>query len=167
MLVDRAFVSTIFAVVSITGPIFGVVFGGFISSKFGGYNHPKSMLVTAAVSVCAVLVSGPAGFIPSNLFYVQVFLLWCLLFTGGFMVPNMTGMMLNTVDEHLKTSANSLANLAYNIFGFLPSPFVYGAIADIGPVVGGNKRMAMQINLLVPVLASAPVVYHAICFQRR
>jgi len=55
-------------------------------------------------------------------------------------MPTITGMMLNTVDEHLKTSANSLANMWYNLFGFLPAPYIYGAIADMGGIVGGNKR---------------------------
>lgn len=140
MLVDRAVVSTVFAVVSVTGPILGVIFGGFISGKIGGYNDPRCMRVTAAVSVFAVIASAPAGFIPASIFVLQVVLLWCLLFAGGFIMPNITGMMLNTVEEHLKTSANALANMCFNVFGFLPSPYIYGAIADMGPKIGGNKR---------------------------
>jgi hypothetical protein len=40
--------------------------------------------------------------------------------------------MLNTIDGNLKTTANSLANLSYNLIGYLPAPFVYGAIYDSG-----------------------------------
>ena len=47
-------------------------------------------------------------------------------------------MMLNTVDGSQKTTANSLANLSYNLLGYLPAPFVYGAIYDAGE--GGNSR---------------------------
>ena len=68
MKVKREIVFTIFGLVSVTGPIFGVIFGGFVSSKIGGYNQPKCVYVTAAVSFFAVIVSAPAGFIPSHLF---------------------------------------------------------------------------------------------------
>lgn len=76
-------------------------------------------------------------------------------------MPSVTGMMLNTVPEHLKTTANSLSNTCYNIFGFLPSPYVYGAIADMGGV-GTNKRNAMAISMCAAFFASGPVVYQAI-----
>ena len=136
----REIVFTVFGLVSVTGPILGVVLGGLISSKIGGYNHPKCIYFTAGVSFFAMIVSVPAGFVPAELFPIQVLLLWCLLFAGGFMMPNMTGMMLNSVDEHLKTSANAISNMCYNVLGFLPAPYIYGAIADMGPKMGGNKR---------------------------
>ena len=161
MKVKREIVFTIFGLVSVTGPIFGVIFGGFVSSKIGGYNQPKCVYVTAAVSFFAVIVSAPAGFIPSHLFPIQVVLLWFLLFAGGFIMPNLTGMMLNSVEEHLKTSANAISNMVNNVLGFLPSPYIYGAIADIGPTVGANKREAMIVNLLMPVMVAASVNYHA------
>lgn len=63
-----------------------------------------------------------------------VVLLWFLLFSGGFILPSMTGIMLNTVDMNLKTQANSIANISYNLLGFLPAPFVYGSMCDIGGV---------------------------------
>ena len=76
-------------------------------------------------------------------------------------MPNLTGMMLNSVEEHLKTSANAISNMVNNVLGFLPSPYIYGAIADIGPTVGANKREAMIVNLLMPVMVAASVNYHA------
>ena len=162
MKIKREIVFTVFGVVSVSGPVLGVVFGGFVSGKIGGYNHPHSIYLTAAVSLFAVACSAPAAFIPAALFPVQVVLLWCLLFAGGFIMPNITGVMLNAVEEHLKTSANAIANICYNVFGFLPSPYVYGAIADSGPVVGGNKRQAMSVNLCAPILCGAAVAYHAV-----
>ncbi len=42
--------------------------------------------------------------------------------------------MLNSVNEKEKATANSLAMLAYNLFGYLPSPAIYGLVSDIaGP----------------------------------
>lgn len=163
MKVKREIVFTVFGVVSISGPVLGVVFGGFVAGKIGGYNHPHSLYLTAAVASFAVVCAAPAAFIPAgSLFPLQVFLLWSLLFAGGFVMPNITGVMLNTVEEHLKTSANAIGNMSFNVFGFLPSPYVYGAIADSGGVVGGNKRAAMIANLSVSIFSASAVVYHAL-----
>lgn len=158
---DKTVVFTIFAVVSVSGPVLGVIFGGYISSKYGGYNNPTSIYITAGVGMLAVVSAAPAAFVPVHLFPLQVGLLWGLLFAGGFVMPNITGVMLNTVEENLKTSANAIANMTYNLLGFLPSPYVYGAISDIGPVIGGNKRLAMGINLCLPITSAGAVAYHA------
>jgi len=45
-------------------------------------------------------------------------------------LPPMTGIMLSTIDPHLKTTANSLANLIYNLGGYLPGPFIYGVVFE-------------------------------------
>jgi len=55
--------------------------------------------------------------------------LWLVLFFGGFLLPPVTGIMLNSVEDYKRTSANSLANLAYNLFGYLPAPTFYGLIS--------------------------------------
>ena len=78
-----------------------------------------------------------------------VMLLWFLLFAGGFIVPCMTGIMLNTVRPNLRTSANSVANVCYNLLGFLPAPFIYGFIADTDN--GNNKRLAMKLLMFMPI----------------
>ena len=40
--------------------------------------------------------------------------------------------MLNSVAESRRTTANSIATLIYNLCGYLPAPFIYGAVAEIG-----------------------------------
>ena len=74
------------------------------------------------------------------------------------MLPSIMGMMLNAVDEGLKTTANSIANTSFNVFGFLPSPYIYGLISDAGDVVGGNKRNAMKLNMTLPAVFSLLMV---------
>jgi len=41
------------------------------------------------------------------------------------------------------TTANSIANTFFNIFGLLLAPLIYGFISDSGGKIGGNKRQAM------------------------
>ena len=39
--------------------------------------------------------------------------------------------MLNAVEEEKRTAANSIANLCYNLLGYLPAPSFYGFISSI------------------------------------
>jgi hypothetical protein len=77
-------------------------------------------------------------------------------------MPSITGMMLNTVSEDLKTTANSISNTFNNIFGFLPSPYLYGLISDMGGQVGGNKRTAMLVNMCFSIPVTLLISYHAL-----
>ena len=72
-------------------------------------------------------------------------------------MPSMTGVMLSTVDVTQKTTANSLANLSYNILGFLPGPFVYGFIYDFG--TGGHGRIAIATIMFAPIICIALLCY--------
>ena len=63
----------------------------------------------------------------------------------------MTGIMLSTVDESLKTTANSVANLIYNLFGYLPAPYVYGAVYDLGD--GNNYFEAISVLMFSPIVS--------------
>ena len=86
------------------------------------------------MGVLAVLSALPIPFLTN--FYHFVTLIWFLLFFGGFVLPPITGIMLNSVSEYQRTSANSFANLSYNLFGYAPAPIFYGLISKIS---GGDK----------------------------
>ena len=83
------------------------------------------------------------------------------------MLPPLMGMMLNSVDEGLKTTANSIANTSFNLFGFLPSPYIYGLISDAGEVVGGNKRNAMKLNMTLPAVFAILIVWLALDIRKK
>lgn len=63
MKMKKEVVFSIFTVVSISGPVVGVVFGGWLSSKLGGYNSPKSLYFMACVSVFSVFVAVPIPYL--------------------------------------------------------------------------------------------------------
>ena len=112
------------------------------------------------LSLCmlGLFCAAPIAFIDS--FPIFVVLLWMLLFFGGAVLPAMTGIMLNTIEGHMKTTANSFANLAYNLIGYLPAPGVYGYIYDSGD--GGNSREAMATLMFTPII-SVICVYISAC----
>lgn len=84
-----------FAIVSITGPVLGVIVGGNVTTALGGYNSKKALRLSLIVSSFCACVAAPIAFI--NSFPLFVALLWFLLFFGGSVLPCMTGIMLNTV----------------------------------------------------------------------
>ena len=79
-----------------------------------------------------------------------------LLFFGGAMVPSLNGIMLNSVPPEMRTSANSLASVCSNLFGYLPAPSFYGLLAYFVddetskiPFVGLISTMCLTIFLLI------------------
>jgi MFS transporter, Spinster family, sphingosine-1-phosphate transporter len=118
-----------YAITCISAPILGVVVGGSIIHRVGGYNSPKAIKISCFVSLFAVASALPIPF-TSNFLVFQI-LIWLLLFFGGFIVPVMTGILLTAVQAHERTIANSVANLSYNLLGYLPSPFVYGFVCSL------------------------------------
>ena len=74
-------------------------------------------------------------------------LLWCLLFFGGFMMAPLIGMMLNTVDEEQRGSANSLATFFFNALGWMPAPLIYGLVSQF--VDKPDNKIKSRIPMMV------------------
>ncbi|CDW83082.1 major facilitator superfamily [Stylonychia lemnae] len=145
--VDAQTVFVYFSFTCITGPTIGVIVGGVIIHRQGGYKSPKALRTVVIVAFLANAVALPIPFVDN--FQVFALLIWFLLFFGGFIVPIMTGLILTVVKTNERTIANSLANLSYNILGYLPSPFVYGLVQN---QFGGNKSRAGMILLMYSAL---------------
>jgi len=92
---DHATVSIYFSITCFTGPISGVIVGGIITSKMGGYNTKKAQKLQVIMSTCALLCALPIPFLES--YDAVATLFWGLLFFGGFVLPPLTGIMINTV----------------------------------------------------------------------
>jgi MFS family permease len=142
-----------FVIVSLSAPIGGVIVGGIITASYGGYNTKKAQKLQCLMGVCAVICCLPVPFFyEKKSFYYVGMLFWGILFFGGFILPPVTGIMINSVPDDQKASANSIANLTYNLFGYLPGPVIYGFVATFtatpGPPGTVNKsRWAMAVLL--------------------
>lgn len=78
--------------------------------------------------------------------------MWFLFYFGAFMLPTLTGIMLNSVNEERRTTANSVATLWYNLFGYLPAPFVYGFVSTLGTDEIHSSRWAMGCLMYASVI---------------
>lgn len=127
-----------FSITCMTAPFFGIVVNGFVITRMGGYNSPKSFTICLAVACLGMLIALPIPFLTQKI--LCYILIWLLLFSGAFLVPTLTGIMLNSVEESNKTTASSLATLGYNLFGYLPAPVIYGFVSSRGTDVVLSSR---------------------------
>ena len=142
-----------YAFTCLTAPIAGVIVGGIIFSSIGGYNSPKAFGLCCLLGFFACIVSLPIPFLNEKML-VYLFL-WFVFFFGASILPTMTGIMLNSVEVERRTTANSLATLSYNLFGYLPSPFIYGLFSDI---IKGNPAKSHRVALGVILFYSIAAV---------
>ena len=74
-----------FTVVSATGPVLGVIFGGWLVDYLGGYKGAEGVARTTKIiltfGVLSILVSTPAMFVTKV--SIAMVLIWLLLFFGG------------------------------------------------------------------------------------
>jgi MFS family permease len=124
---DEAIVATFFSATSATAPVGGVIVGGIVMQHYGGYTHRTSQKILVLMGYCAIACAFPIPFLDN--FYVIAALFWGLLFFGGFILPPATGIMISSVGIFQRSQANSIANLFYNLFGYLPAPVLYGTIS--------------------------------------
>lgn len=127
-----------FAFTCLTAPFMGVILGGIGFSAIGGYNSPKSFRCLLYLALIGLFFALPIPF--SSVKLTVYSLIFAVFFIGALMLPTLTGVMLNSVDERYRTTANSVATLGYNLFGFLPAPCIYGYVSTLGK----NEMMASR-----------------------
>ena len=71
--IDVTIVDTAFALVTITGPVLGVIVGGILVNCFGGYQNPITIMICFIEVVIASICGFPLPFVPIDWF---VFFLW-------------------------------------------------------------------------------------------
>ena len=128
--VERSKAFELYLTASVVGPLIGVLGAAFIFDRIGGYTsefaHPLCLTVALFGMVSAlssVLVHDSA--VTCAMFITLQFV------CGAFVKPVITGIMLNQVPPKLRTMANSVANLSYNLLGFLPAPIMYGFFYEL------------------------------------
>ncbi|KDO27812.1 hypothetical protein SPRG_07410 [Saprolegnia parasitica CBS 223.65] len=122
-----------YLVVSGTGPILGVVFGGKLIDYIGGYAGPvqeaKALRICMVLGVCSVAAALPISF--SNNTFVIAVLLWTMLFCGGALLSPCSGIVIACAPPHLRPLASSVAYTSYNFLGYAASNYIPGLVMNI------------------------------------
>lgn len=82
-------VFTIYGICSITATLLGVIVGGIIVHKIGGYQNPNSIKVCLFMAFLASGFALPIPYVSNMGPFVTLFSL--LLFSGAFIMPTLTG----------------------------------------------------------------------------
>lgn len=118
--VSKELVLPSFSVVSATGPILGVLFGGWIIDWMGGYKGSRGLNMAARsaslLGLAAVVCALPV--IWARDFWAIIGLIWFLLFFGGGVLPACTGILIAAVPTQQRPFAASLSTFFYNLLGY-------------------------------------------------
>ena len=129
--VEPIIVNIIFFIFIITAPLSGVLFGGTLSDRYGGYkgkNERKALQMCAAFGILAFFFGIPMGFM-FQITYLSV-LLWTFLFFGAAIIPMGTGIMISCVPKDCQATSSSMSQLIFNLLGYFSSPMITGFIMD-------------------------------------
>ena len=118
-----------FSTVCLTSPTCGLLLGGFIVDKIGGYSKKGALIFCLIISFMSLLPGIPLPLVDSPILYAL--LLWFLLFFGASILPTMTGLAIACLPKSVQGSGNSFVIFFYNLVGYLPAPFVYGFLKDL------------------------------------
>ncbi|RLN97187.1 hypothetical protein BBJ28_00007134 [Nothophytophthora sp. Chile5] len=125
-------VNGLFVVVSGTGPILGVFFGGWLIDRYGGYigveQRAKALGICMSLGITAFCISSVTTFF--NDVYVTAGFLWLLLFFGGAILPACTGIFISVVPAEHRALASSFSVMIFNLFGYSLSPYLTGLIME-------------------------------------
>ena len=118
----------LFGLLCLFGPTSGMVFGGIISSKLGGYVKRNSMKFI----IIAMIV---AGFISMLIACHEISVLfiifsWTYLFAIGTVIPPLSGIIISCLDNNLRGDGFSLCNFLNNLLGNFPSSYAYSILVD-------------------------------------
>ncbi|KAK7195640.1 Organic Anion Transporter Polypeptide (OATP) family protein [Novymonas esmeraldas] len=141
-----------FAVV--TAPVCGVIVGGILLDRIGGYKH-NLRRVTVFVLVwgsCAVIFSVVCIFVRTTHGFLLV--MSVVLFCGGVIIPPGAGLTMASLPGQHRSVGAAFAQTMYNLFGNFSGPLVCGIVAQ----VTGSLRYGIITVLLSSALGVAPLL---------
>ena len=146
----------------LSAPSLGVGLSILIFNCIGGYNTRKSYYLCFIFGCLAIVSAIPVPFLNGE--WPVFFMLWLIFFFGAIILAPLVGMMLNSVPQRGKASANAIATLCYNLFGYFPAPFVFGFVADINkedPIA--SMRMAIGTITYWSIFAAVFLLIAMLC----
>ena len=130
---ESTFRFIVFAVLCLLGPILGMVFGGVVCSKLGGYNKRKAMTLIIIMLLVAAIISSLIT-LGKNMIVFIIFTWSYLFFLCGASPPE-SGIIIASLENKLRGDGFALCNSILNLLGSFPPSYVFGALLDLY----GNK----------------------------
>ena len=157
-------VFTTFAFVSISAPFAGVILGGRVTQRIGGYAHRNAMHYCLALALLATGFSLLVPFLDD--FACITATLWIVFFAGGALLPTLTGLMISSVPFSMRNSASAIAQFVEHLFGYLPGPLVYGYLNSDKEETNRDGMTCLMFSSLVGLASMAYSFYRRVCVHK-
>eukprot|EP00923_Selenidium_pygospionis_P049495 GHVN01085265.1.p1 GENE.GHVN01085265.1~~GHVN01085265.1.p1 ORF type:complete len:646 (+),score=125.04 GHVN01085265.1:1108-3045(+) len=132
-----------FSAVAASAPTVGVLLGGIVTDRIGGYKSKtgmyKSLLLCSGFGMSAAACGIICGFMDN--FMVALLFVWLLLFFGAAMFPASTGILIAAVDPKHRAFASGLSMFTFNIFGYALGSFLPGVMITLVGLKHGMKMV--------------------------
>ncbi|KAJ9455137.1 putative sphingolipid transporter spinster-like protein 1 [Diplonema papillatum] len=150
-----------FGFTAATAPVSGIIIGGIILIKTGGYRGKDGSYSTAYVGL--ILGCLAAAFAWAAIFMTTfvgfMICVWFLLFFGGGMVPGLVGLVVTSVDKQYRGLCSGFTAVVQNTLGYALGPLAAGVVADASGIKWGFRlvlawsAVALFFQVLVVTLA--------------
>lgn len=154
--IDQTLIDIFFIVVVVTAPISGIIIGGILVNKIGGFQHVNSLKMGVIISFILFSI-GIILFFIYNL-YAFGSLIWTFLFFGSMLDPCVTGTVIKSLPDNLKGTGYTFNLIYSNIFGTSLGPFIFGLLFDIGKKIE-LLTLPVGVILSTPIVASLSLLY--------
>ena len=125
---DSQFVFIGFTFCMTVATILGALTAGIIGDIAGGYKDRKALFCTLVVFIIQMLSAVVCMSFSNKWVFMGGF--FVMIFTENLVEPVFLGIMLTLVKPHEREVANSMSLFVQMLFGYIPSPYVYGLILD-------------------------------------
>ncbi|KAH9600612.1 Major facilitator superfamily [Trypanosoma melophagium] len=138
----------------VTAPVLGVITGGILLDRLGGYqcNLRRVTTFTCIWGVAAAFFSVMCIFVTSTRVFLLVISI--VLFCGGAIIPPGSGTVVASVPEQLRPVGAAFSQMMYNLLGNFSGPMVCGVVADLT----GDLKYGVYTVLSFSVVGLIPMV---------
>lgn len=140
-----------FATCCITAPVVGLIAGNKIVTALGGYEGKHTFAAMLAICWVGCFMGMPVPFIES--FEATVIVVWLQLSMGSIVYSNFTGVLMTLVSSELRPQAFALVQFSYNLFGFMPAPYLYGLVVKATETPEQPSRYGMVLTFWIQIPA--------------
>ena len=144
---DKALRLLIFTIIIATSPVIGLLFGGILGQKIGGYDNEKSIYIPLFSSFFVCIFANIVVFVKNRILFAICF--WLYLFFGSLIIPVANGIVLCSVDKQYSGSASSVSKFLYNILGKIIGPNFYSWFKVIANDKSSKIPMWFLLNIAI------------------
>ena len=137
--IDKAYRFILFGILCLFGPTTGMVCGGIICSKLGGYIKRSSMTFVILCMAISSVISMLIAFHKIPILFIITG--WSYLFAIGASIPPISGIIISCLENNLRGDGFSFCNLIINLIGSFPSSYVYSLLADAFKSKGEQAKL--------------------------